>query len=162
MTYAAPRFFVAVLAALACAGDDAGLASSSDSSQQSDPVVRASGVAFSLILEKTSFTIGEPVRFAFRVENESEEVVSFSSSSACQAYFDVEQNDGAVFHLRFQRLCAAALTKLEIAPGERVDFPFSWNQVDDAGAAVARGVYQLVGFLADENSPKVSASVRLE
>ena len=119
-------------------------------------------VTFSVIPAKTSFALGKPVEFVLRAENQGGESVTYQFGSSCQAFFHVELDGRLVFSSRLGTMCAQVLTGLEFSPGEQHDFTFRWNQVDIGGAPVSAGEYQIVAYLADDNSPQVSTSIRVD
>ncbi len=119
-------------------------------------------VNFSVIPSKTSFARGETVEFLLRAHNEGDETVNLRFGSSCQAFFHVEQDGQRVYQSRFLTMCAQVMTALQLAPGERKDFPFRWNQVDSRGTPVSAGEYLIVAYLANDNSPPVSASIRVD
>ena len=119
-------------------------------------------VNFAVISAKTSFAPGETVEFVLRAENEGEERVTYQFGSSCQAFFHVELDGRLVYSSRLEIICAQVLTELDLSPGEQHDFPFRWNQVGVGGAPVSTGEYRIVAYLADDNSPPVSASIRVD
>ena len=119
-------------------------------------------VNFSVIPSKTTFAPGETVEFLLRAENEGEETVTFRFGSSCRAFFHIERDGRRVYQSRFLTMCAQVMTTLQLAPRKQRDFPFRWNQVDSRGAALAAGDYLIVAYLANDNSPPVSASIRVE
>ena len=128
----------------------------------SQPGTGPPGVSFAVVPAKPRFGPGEPVKAVLRVVNESEDTVRFAFRSGCQASFEVVRDGRTLFHHRFHVMCTMALTARELAPGQSVEFPFTWDRVDDEGAPVSRGAYQIVAYLADGNSPRVAATVELE
>ncbi|MGH7548268.1 MAG: BsuPI-related putative proteinase inhibitor [Gemmatimonadales bacterium] len=151
---------LAVSAILGCAGAQADPNGSGATTSQ--PGAAPPGVRFAVVPAKPRFGPGEPVKAVLRVVNESEETVRFAFRSGCQASFEVERDGRTLFHHRFHVMCTMALTVRELAPGQSVEFPFTWDRVDDEGAPVSRGAYQIVGYLADGNGPRVAATVELE
>ena len=119
-------------------------------------------VNFSVIPSKASFAPGETVEFLLRAHNEGDETVTFRFGSSCQGFFHIERDGRRVYQSRFLTMCAQVMTALQLAPGERKDFPFRWNQVDSRGTPVSAGEYLIVAYLANDNSPPVSASIRVD
>lgn len=156
----AGRRLLAVAAILGCATAPADQVGSGAATSR--PWSAPPGVRFAVVPAQPRFGPGEPVQAVLRVVNESAETVRFAFRSGCQAFFEVVRDGRTLFHHRFHVMCAMALTARELAPGQSAEFPFTWDRVDDEGAPVSQGAYQIVAYLADGNSPRVAATVELD
>jgi hypothetical protein len=119
------------------------------------------GVTFTLTLAQPAFGPDDLVRATLWIANASRDSVRFRFSTGCQAWFDVVSDTGPVYHQQRHVACPQTPTTLDVAPGATRSLAIGWDRADDGGAPVAPGTYHLIAYLADDNSPRVSASLEL-
>lgn len=100
------------------------------------------------------------------VENNADEVVTYSFSSGCQYGFKIERNGKTLFDIRDQLVCTTVLTSFTLQPGESKSFPISFeylaSDVYEKTGPLIRGKYKLVAFLLDDQGAEASQEFALE
>ncbi len=102
---------------------------------------------------QAAFRTGEPVVLVLVVENRGSAPVTLSLPTAQRYDFWVERNGQEVWRWSTGRAFAAAVTRLELRPGERQLFRESWSQVGTDGRQVPAGTYSVRGALLTGGEP---------
>jgi hypothetical protein len=100
---------------------------------------------------KEVYAPAEPVELAVVLTNLGSLTVTLNFNTTCQVELAVEDSSGAALYDSSQHhACGDALTSLTLLPGESRVFPFTWNQLNDAGGPVpVNSAYTLRGYLKD-------------
>lgn len=87
--------------------------------------------------ERTEYRPGETVDFRALLTNFAAEPFTFHSRGGCRAFFEVLSRDGQIVHARGRDLnCPGPRIPPTLQPGETAEFPFLWDQRDEAGDPV--------------------------
>lgn len=87
--------------------------------------------------ERTQYRPGEAVEFRALLTNFAAEPLTFHSHGGCRAFFEILSRDGRILKARGRDLkCPDPPVPLTLQPGETAEFPFRWDQRDEAGNPV--------------------------
>lgn len=104
---------------------------------------------------------GVTIPFTVTITNRTQETITLTFPSSCQAYFRVETMAGAVvYDSRAHTFCLFVITELVLPPGGSQTYPFSWGQATDSGSPVpAPGDYVIRGAFDAPQTPTGLATV---
>ena len=108
-----------------------------------------------LALASSSVASGEPLGWTVTVANAGNAAGRLDFSTGCQANFLVRDGSGEVWNDKWVTLCVAALTHVDLGPGESAVYQGRWRQQTSAGAAPP-GSYAAQGELL--TSPPIGSS----
>lgn len=96
--------------------------------------------------DRREYVAGEPVSFRVWLTNVSDAPAALTFGG-CDVTFLVEYETGQIlFHER--QACTTVIHQVTLGPGEAVAYPFTWNQVDDAGRQVLYPLTYLIRGIA--------------
>jgi hypothetical protein len=115
------------------------------------------GVSFTVATEKSSYKLYETVKVRYTIENKSMASVSYTFNSTCKYDMLVESDQGEeLYHYLGNVPCLQRITKIELDPGESVDFPFDYRVSD------AYEYLTISTWMAGYDKSKVSVDVPIE
>ena len=118
------------------------------------------GFTYELHTNDTNYWVGEDVRITFAVINNCSEEARTHFSTEEWFGFEIRLNSLTV--RREPRDPTEASTRLDLGPGERIEFREVWDQRDDEGNLVEPGVYEVVGHLMRNDAPRVSTLIVIQ
>ncbi|MEN6372563.1 MAG: BsuPI-related putative proteinase inhibitor [Armatimonadota bacterium] len=97
--------------------------------------------------DKQSYSLGEPIKMTFVVENPTQRniVLKFSSSQIYDIW--AEKDSKEVWRWSRGKFFTQALTSITLKPGERRTFQETWNQTSNDGQQVSPGAYSVFAQL---------------
>ena len=129
--------------------------------QPQSVVSEADGVRLTLQTDKLEYELGEPVAMTFEVKNTSDARRTFEFSDACQYDFLVHQGGGLVWSVGHDRMCAQALTSLDLGPGETWTRSDAWDQRSNKDEPVGPGTYDVTASLMRMGTPLDSDTLKI-
>ncbi len=102
-----------------------------------NPCPRPAGVEVATHTDRPVYGPAEPVQVGVLAINGTAAPVTLNFTSTCQAFFSVESRTRRTLYDHELHIgCGDALTELTLGPYRSHLYPFTWNQVDDAGRPV--------------------------
>ena len=101
-----------------------------------------------LILPAAEFPVGTPVEMTLRITNPTDETVRAITAYPGGYDFAVHAQGREIWRWSHDKVFAAMVGQLVLAPGEVREFTQTWDQKDNEGRAVPAGQYVGIGFLA--------------
>lgn len=96
--------------------------------------------------DKEVYAPGEPVLLRLTVTNESNQPLTFRSSSSQRFDFVVRADNVEIWRWSRERMFAMMLTSWRIPPGQSVTYEQTWRQVNNNGERVPPGNYTIEGW----------------
>jgi len=122
-----------------------------------------------MLLNKTTYAIGEPVKITLTLTNVREENVTivFLTRPTPNPYwfrFVYDENDQIVFYHKYVPMLPA-LEEITLQPAQVMQGNYTWNQTDtNKGQQVSSGIYYLtavVGFMYDGEEVLLETRIKI-
>lgn len=119
------------------------------------------GLSVTVRAEPGDASPGQAVLLAVAVTNESAWPIHLDL--VCDPPFDLQVRDsGGTLVWQRHATCAAATSRIQLAPGQRQEWTALWNLVDGAGNPVARALYGVWGTVATTPLTSVAGPLWIE
>lgn len=118
--------------------------------QPQPPAVRPQPVSLQLelTLPAAEFPAGTPVGMTLQITNPTSETVRVSTAYPGGYDFAVHSHGEEIWRWSHDKVFAAVIGELVLAPGEAREFRQTWDQKNNEGQSVPPGEYAAIGFLA--------------
>lgn len=111
------------------------------------PIITYENVELVLSTDKATYESGELVTIMLTVTNRGNSPLKLTFSSAQKYDFVVTMRGEEIWRWSHDRMFAAVLTEITLAPSESVVYQEKWPQKDNQGEPVSPRRYQVVGAL---------------
>lgn len=133
---------VSLTASFAC-----GSTETAPTQNETKPIITYQGVELVLSTDKTTYEPGEAITLRLTVTNKGSSSLKLTFPSAQQYDFVITMGGEEMWRWSHDKMFAAVLTEVTLAPSESVVYQERWSQKDNQGNLVSPGNYQVIGVL---------------
>lgn len=120
--------------------------------------VHSNGIEFSLNIYKNIFLLNDTLTISLKVKNYSSSAKTFNFSNIQQlGYQIIDQNNKTAAY--YPNIASPALSHFSVGPGEMKELNQNGIFKDNNGRYINRGIYSLVVYLLDNNSPELRLEI---
>ena len=138
-----------------------GLTETAPNQNRTKPVITYDNVELVLSTDKTTYVPGKVITITLTVTNKGSSSLKLAFPSAQQYDFVITMGGEEIWRWSHDKMFAAVLTEVTLAPSESVVYQEKWPQKDNQGKPVSPGRYQAIGVL-KAHPESVSPSLIIE